>query len=151
MLKVRLRGEMQEIEDFHKKLAEDYNLLNVSSAYQDRGESKYWRLYIDLDQVNINEDSKIFNKFVLQNKDKVKEIAAYGMDAVFHMTELPKVILIELLRKAITVIRDKDIDEYDESDWKDVMCDHEFIFEDLIKDLLNDIEIGIFEEEKNNG
>lgn len=147
MIKVRLHGTKEKIEEFKNQLANDYELLNVSEAYQDKGESKYWRLYIDLEQVNINEDSKNANKFVMKNKDKVKEIAEYGMDAVFHMAELPKIILIELLRKAITVIRDKEIDEYDESDWKDVICDHEFIFEGLIKDLLNDIEIGIFKEE----
>lgn len=47
MIKIRLHGEKQEIEKVSKAIKEQFNVLNVSHLYKDRGESVYYRAYID--------------------------------------------------------------------------------------------------------
>ena len=47
MIKIRLHGEKQEIEKVSKAIKEQFNVLNVSGLYKDRGESVYYRGYID--------------------------------------------------------------------------------------------------------
>jgi len=150
MLKVRLHGFKEEIEEFKDKLAEDYNLLNVSNIYEDKGDSKYSRLYIELEKFE-KYNPGWNDPLILRNQSKVKPIADLGMDAIFHMEDLPKNIIVELLRKAVSKISDIQAGEFDERDAMDVMCDNEFVFEELIKDLQSDIETGIYEEEIRNG
>lgn len=147
MIKIRLHGLPVEIEKFKNQLATDYELLNVSEQYPDRGDSKYSRIYIDLEQPDLYEDSKSFIKNLLKNKEKIKKVAENDTDAIFHSRELSKIVLIELLDRALALIEEMDAGEFDERDWKDVMFDKGFYFEKIIKSLQSDIESGVLNEE----
>lgn len=55
IMKIRLHGSLHDTENFIgllKYLEEKYSIeiLNISKKYKDRGESKYYRTYIDVAQ-----------------------------------------------------------------------------------------------------
>lgn len=47
MVKIRLHGTAEEISRAISVIKENFNVLNKSDAYADRGESRYSRVYID--------------------------------------------------------------------------------------------------------
>ena len=47
MTKLRLHGTLEELQSIIEILSEQFNLLSVSDPYKDRGQSQYYRLYID--------------------------------------------------------------------------------------------------------
>lgn len=58
--------------------------------------------------------------------------------------DMPKDVLVELLTLAIQRIDDLDNGgEFDERDWKDCLCDKEFIVDDLFAELEDLIKLGI--------
>lgn len=60
------------------------------------------------------------------------------------MELISKEVLICLLNKAIDSIDGLQVDfEYDERDVKDLLCDKEFIFEDLITESIKDYELFV--------
>ena len=50
MIKVRLEGMPEELEDFLAGFRPAYKILNESSSYPNRGKSKYVRIYLDVEQ-----------------------------------------------------------------------------------------------------
>lgn len=148
MIKARLHGLPNEILKFKKILEEKFDLLNESQVYQDRGESKYWRLYVDLEEYKQPEAS-INEAVKLKNLSAVKEFLNLEDDALHHINEIPKNILIELLRIAIGKIDNLENPcEFDERDMGDLIMDAEWIFLDLLKTLQEQIDMGAYEEEE---
>lgn len=50
MIKVRLEGTKEELEDFLAGFRPGYKILNESAPYANRGASKYVRIYLDVEQ-----------------------------------------------------------------------------------------------------
>ena len=52
MIKIRLHGEKHECEEIIEKLKTDRNfvILQISKPYADRGDSIYYRYYIDAEK-----------------------------------------------------------------------------------------------------
>ncbi|MBJ7950123.1 DUF3970 family protein [Bacillus cereus group sp. N24] len=49
MLKVRLMGVEEEINEMIKSLKENHTVLQVSNPYPNRGTTEYVRVYVDVD------------------------------------------------------------------------------------------------------
>lgn len=47
MVKIRLHGTLEEIEETALILREQFDVLSESEPYADRGKSEYFRLYLD--------------------------------------------------------------------------------------------------------
>lgn len=47
MVKIRLHGMPEEVEQAIEKLKNFFNLNAISAPYADRGQSKYVRVYVD--------------------------------------------------------------------------------------------------------
>ena len=52
MIKIRLHGTIDEIDTTIKYLEWVMDLLSVSVPYKDRGNSRYYRVYIDAEPLN---------------------------------------------------------------------------------------------------
>lgn len=96
----------------------------------------------------------MFEKPKLKNKDKVKKLKEEFSQNKIGIEDIPKDILIELFCGAIEKIDEwENLKQYgyncndDERDWKDLLCDKEFIIDDLFNNLIEDIEIGVYESE----
>lgn len=50
MLKIRLEGTEEEIEDFLAGFRPGYKILSESASYPNRGKSAYVRVYLDVEQ-----------------------------------------------------------------------------------------------------
>ena len=50
MIKVRLEGLPEEIEDFLAGFRPGYKILSESASYPNRGKSAYVRVYLDVEQ-----------------------------------------------------------------------------------------------------
>lgn len=88
----------------------------------------------------------IFNKIKLKNKDKVAELKEKYLDKKINIEDIPKYILVQLFTICINKLDElENGGEYDERDWKDCLCDKEFIIDNLFDELLEQIELGIFE------
>ena len=55
MLKIRLEGTREEIEEFLSGFRPQYKILNESAPYANRGKSQYVRVYLDVEQYSIVE------------------------------------------------------------------------------------------------
>ena len=55
MIKIRLEGTQEEIEDFMAGFRPQYNVLSESAPYSNRGKSQYVRVYLDVEQYTIEE------------------------------------------------------------------------------------------------
>lgn len=94
-------------------------------------------------------------KLRLKNKDKVKQLKEdFGKNKI-GVEDIPQDILIELFRFAIIKIDEwENLKQYgydfgdDERDWKDQLCDKEFIIDDLFDLLIEDINLGLYDEEE---
>lgn len=49
MVKIRLWGLLEDIELAKQELEKNFRVLSVSCPYKDRGESEYYRLYVDVE------------------------------------------------------------------------------------------------------
>lgn len=144
MIKLRIQGISKDIQNFKNRIEKDYEVLKISDEYPDRGKSTYSRIYLD-----INNEKSAY-KYGLKNKEFVKEIEEDATDYYFKLNDIPRDIIEELLKIAIVKIDElQNGGEYDERDAKDSLCDMEFIFEDIVKELQRDIELGVYEEEDN--
>ena len=47
MVKIRLHGMLEEVEQAQEKLKKFFNINSISAPYHDRGNSKYVRIYVD--------------------------------------------------------------------------------------------------------
>lgn len=54
MIKIRLRGTLEEIEGMTKDLSNHYKIINESKRYRDRN-SDYYRVYLDAEMKNSKE------------------------------------------------------------------------------------------------
>lgn len=55
MIKVRVEGTKEELEEFLAGFRPGYKILNESAPYANRGASKYVRIYLDVEQYSIDE------------------------------------------------------------------------------------------------
>lgn len=55
MLKIRVEGTREEIEDFMSGFRPQYRVLSESAPYANRGKSEYVRIYLDVEQYSIEE------------------------------------------------------------------------------------------------
>lgn len=55
MLKIRIEGTPEEIEEFLAGFRPQYKILNESAPYANRGKSAYVRVYLDVEQYTIVE------------------------------------------------------------------------------------------------
>lgn len=87
----------------------------------------------------------IFEKPKFKNKDKVKELKEKFSDKQIEIIDMPKDVLAELFWKAVERIDENENGgEYDERDWKDCLCDKEFIIDELFDALQETIDSGIY-------
>ncbi len=49
MVKIRLEGVLEEVEKAVPKLQKSFRILNVTDPYQNRNQSKYVRVYVDVE------------------------------------------------------------------------------------------------------
>lgn len=49
MVKLRVMGTMEEIEKYLKQVEGVLNILSISEPYANKGNSKYFRLYIEIE------------------------------------------------------------------------------------------------------
>ncbi len=96
----------------------------------------------------------MFEKPKLKNKDKVKQLKEDFYHNKIGIEDIPRDILEELFERAICKIDEwENLKQYgydcndDERDWKDLLCDKEFIIDNLFNDLQEDIDIGVYETE----
>ena len=90
----------------------------------------------------------------LKNKDKVKQLKEdFGKNKI-GVEDIPQDILIELFRSAIIKIDEwENLKQYgyhcgdDERDWKDQLCDKKSIIDDLFDLLIEDINLGFYDDE----
>ena len=51
MIKIRLHGTLEEIEETTEIIGEQFRVINESEPYADRGKSEYYRCYLDCELV----------------------------------------------------------------------------------------------------
>ncbi len=86
----------------------------------------------------------MIEKVEFKNKEKVKQLREKFSHNQIGFQDMPKDVLVELLTLAIQRIDDLDNGgEFDERDWKDCLCDKEFIVDDLFAELEDLIKLGI--------
>lgn len=49
MIKIRLWGKLEELEQSKQELEKCFKVLFVSQPYKDRGQSEYYRLYVEVE------------------------------------------------------------------------------------------------------
>lgn len=87
----------------------------------------------------------MIEKVEFKNKEKVKQLREKFSHNQIDFQDMPKDVLVELLTLAIQRIDDLDNGgEFDERDWKDFLCDKEFIVDDLFAELEDLIKLGIY-------
>ena len=87
----------------------------------------------------------MIEKVEFKNKEKVKQLREKFSHNQIGFQDMPKDVLVELLTLAIQRIDDLDNGgEFDERDWKDCLCDKEFIVDDLFAELEDLIKLGIY-------
>ena len=86
----------------------------------------------------------IFDKFKFKNKGKVKDLQEQFANKQICLEDMPKDVLVELLKCAIERIDDKENGEY-ERDFKDIWWDLECIVDDLFNALQEKVDLDIYE------
>lgn len=89
-----------------------------------------------------------FTKQKFENKDKVSQFKEQFANNQIDFNNLPKDVLIELLYIAVEKIDECENvceDFEDERDWKDALCDKEFVVDDLFTALEEKIKLDIYE------
>lgn len=88
----------------------------------------------------------LFDKIKLENKNKVAELREQFAHNKIGVEDIPKDILVQLFTICVNKLDElENGGEFDERDWKDCLCDKEFIIDNLFKELQEEIELGIFE------
>lgn len=88
----------------------------------------------------------IGEKIKFENKGKVGELRELLRNNKIDFNDIPKDVLIELFDIAIEKIDEQENGgEFDERDWKDCLCDKEFIVDDLFAELEEKIKLDIYE------
>ena len=90
----------------------------------------------------------LFTKQKFENKDKVSQFKEQFANNQIDFNDLPKDVLIELLYIAVEKIDECENvceDFEDERDWKDALCDKEFVVDDLFTALEEKIKLDIYE------
>lgn len=64
MIKIRLHGERAEINAAIDTIRQHFEILSKSDIYADRGESKYYRAYLDCRLLDFAEQFKNVRKMV---------------------------------------------------------------------------------------
>ena len=64
MLKIRIEGTPEEIEEFLAGFRPQYKILNESAPYANRGKSAYVRVYLDVEHYSIEELLKIGDEMI---------------------------------------------------------------------------------------
>lgn len=49
MIKIRLWGKLEELEQSKQELEKSFEVLFVSQPYKDRGQSEYYRVYVEVE------------------------------------------------------------------------------------------------------
>lgn len=52
MIKIRLWGKLEELEQSKEELQKSFKVLFVSQPYKDRGKSEYYRVYVEVELKN---------------------------------------------------------------------------------------------------
>lgn len=87
----------------------------------------------------------LFEKSRFDNKDKVDEFRQAFRRKNLYFDDMPKDVLVELLEIAIERIDEKENGgEFDERDWKDCLCDKEFIVDELFEALQEKVDLEIY-------
>ncbi len=87
----------------------------------------------------------LFEKPRFENKYKVTEFRQAFRDKDLYFDDMPKDMLVELLEISIERIDEKENGgEFDERDWKDCLCDKEFIADELFEALQEKVDLGIY-------
>lgn len=88
----------------------------------------------------------LFEKIKLENKDKVDDLRDKFSHNQIGIEDIPQDILIQLFTICVNKLDElQNGGDFDERDWKDCLCDKEFIIDDLFKELQEEIDLGIFE------
>ena len=88
----------------------------------------------------------LFDKCKFENKDKVAQCREDFKHKKSYFDDMPKDVLVELLELAVSRIDEAENGgENDERDWKDNLCDREFIVDELFEELQENIKLGIYE------
>ncbi len=88
----------------------------------------------------------ISDKPKFKNKNRVIELRDSFSKNKLRIDELPKDVLTELFVVAVERIDEKENGgEHDERDWKDCLCDKEFIIDELFERLQEKVNLGIYE------
>lgn len=81
-----------------------------------------------------------------ESKDQLSHFKELFTHNKIDFEDLPKDVLIELLEVSIDKIDELENScEFDERDWKDCLCDKEFIVEDLFTSIEEKIKLDIYE------
>ena len=77
----------------------------------------------------------------------MKNISSHGMVHPSDLGKLRKTDVIDLLLVAVEKIDHQNLrlddNDYDERDWKDILCDHQFILGELFQELIERRGIGV--------
>ena len=52
MVKIRLNGTMEELENAKQSLESVFRVISESKPYKDRGKNELWRIYLDCEVEN---------------------------------------------------------------------------------------------------
>ena len=91
MLKIRLQGTLRDIQWFRRILEnhKELDVLEVSDAYANKGTSKYFRVYVEVEEKKDKKEKPIAKKIVLpETRRERREEAVFEEDEVKE--ELPK-------------------------------------------------------------
>ena len=86
MIKIRLHGTLEEIEETTKIIRDQFDVLSESEPYADRGKSKYYRCYMDCEVV-FNTKVSSFKK----NEDAEKEAERLNAERRSHNYNIDQV------------------------------------------------------------
>ena len=88
----------------------------------------------------------LFEKQKFKNKDKVSQLKDDFVRNRIGFNDFPKDVLVELLQLTVERIDEKENGgEFDERDWKDCLCDKEFIVDELFEELEEKIKCDVYE------
>ena len=88
----------------------------------------------------------LFEKQKFKNKDKVSQLKDDFVHNRIGFNDFPKDVLVELLQLTVERIDEKENGgEFDERDWKDCLCDKEFIVDELFEELEEKIKCDVYE------
>ncbi len=57
MIKIRLEGTLDELAEALPRLRDTYHILSESKPYKNRGQSEYYRLYVDAEVNPLRQDA----------------------------------------------------------------------------------------------